>query len=171
MKANKAEIFDELEALSAHYVRVIRSPDQQERFYRDYLEDLTDYPLGAVKAACKAWRHSDSTKFPTPGQLLRFVRANAERDRDRAQPRIDDWRPLSDDEYERLSLYDKIRHQTILGNECRAKAGPMWSGGVGEKGRPAQRSAAKEAWATRAANHFAEAKRLRSFLMRSEQRA
>jgi hypothetical protein len=161
MKSTRAEIIDELEALGQHYMRPVRGPEQQERFLKDYLDDLSEYQISAIKLGCKAWRHSDASKFPTSGQLLRHVRANTatEHRGERAEP----WRPLDDIEYDRLSLRDKIRHQTILGHEAQRKAGPMWANGA-----PAERPPARQTWVTRAENHFAEASRLNGILRRAE---
>lgn len=164
MKAQKHEIVDELQALGQHYIRSIRTPEQEERFLRDYLNDLGSYPLSAIKQGCIAWRNSDASKFPTPGQLVAKVRANLPREQreDRPEP----WRHLTEEEYNRLSLRDKIRHRTILAGELRRKAGPMWA-----NGQPVAAEAMPERWhelMSRSHGHYEEAGRLKATLARAE---
>lgn len=118
----RTEVIDELDALSTHYPRGPRSPDQHMRFLEDYLDDLKDFTNDQVKAACRRWRQSDATKFPTSGQLMNTARS--ERGRDLGDNTA--WRPLTDQEYDALSLDEKIRHQRILASEARGRAKPQF---------------------------------------------
>lgn len=118
----RSEIIDELDALSTHYPRGPRSPDQHMRFLEDYLDDLKDFSLEQVRAACRRWRQSDATKFPHSGQLMGAARAERGRDLGDNTP----WGRLTDADYEALSLPEKIRHQRILASEARGRAGPMF---------------------------------------------
>lgn len=72
------------------------------------------------------------------------------------------WRPISDAEYARLSLTDKIRQHTQMALEARTRAGPMW-----KRGRPAGAEEMSDRWhelIAKAQNHEAEVSRLRAML-------
>lgn len=69
------------------------------------------------------------------------------------------WSAISDAEYDRLSLSDKIRHQRILANVAQCDAGPQ--SGPGRKGIPADKM--PQDWhrfRAKASNHLAEVDRL-----------
>lgn len=160
------EIIEELEALALHYLRPVRTPEQHARALQDYLTDLGDLPVAAIKSGCAAWRKSGAKKYPTPGELRSMATQFAPTHNG---PKARKWEPITDAEYATYSLRDKIRHQTILGDEALAKAGPMW-----RNGGPLTREdmgAAWHQWREAAANHYAEAKRLRETLAEVERRA
>lgn len=159
----KQDIINELEALGAHYIRSVRSPEVQARWVKDYLTDLGDIDLEALRKACAAWRQSEAQRFPTPGQLRTAALAHQPR---QGQASARAWEPISDLAYDALSLRDKIRHQTILGNEAKMKAGPMWVNG---SPAPAEQLPDRwHIWTRQAENHYAEAKRLRNFMQKQE---
>ena len=155
----KRRIIEELEALASHYIRPVRSTGEHERFLADYLNDLSGFPIEAVMKACQDWRKSDASKFPTCGQLLAFARNAMPKG---ANVNNEAWRPLTDDEYDRLTMAEKIRHRTIMAMEAKTKAGPMWRGGypVGPEDMP-------ESWHTLTAisrGHYEEASRMKAKL-------
>lgn len=170
MKTAKQDIIEELDALQEQYwPRPVRTQDQHERFLRDYLRDLDGFAAETVRLACTNWRCSDATKFPTPGQLLKLVKALVPK---LSAESFEPWATITDAAYSALSLSAKIRHHQILGQDERLKAGPMW---IGEKnGRPAAPGELSQAWRThtdRANGHFAEVKRLRDLIIASEKSA
>ena len=77
---------------------------------------------------------------------------------------VDRWESISDSEYEALPLTAKIRHQKILANEAACKAGPMFARSKGGAIALEEMSEDARRWKTKAANHYAEAKRLRLIL-------
>lgn len=167
--AELVEIITELRALENHYsFRVVRSPEEQERFLRDYLADLKPYPIEAIEGGCAMWRRTDAKKFPGVGQLLGCVRQCMPQQR-RESGAEQVWRPLADDEYAALSLRDKIRHHKILASEARTRAGPMWSDGkpVPFEAMPPRYHELRE----KARNHEAEATRLNEFMKRQDHSA
>jgi len=163
--ADRTEIATEIEALAVHCRPPLMEAEKRALWLRDWCEDLAKFPIGAVRVACRKYRNSGATKFPTPGQLVPMVRAEAEQKP--AAERVQPWRPLTDDEYEALSLRGKIEHQRILAGQARRKAGPMWL-----NGRPAGPDELPERWhewTKRAENHEAEADRLRRYLRATPQ--
>jgi hypothetical protein len=155
-------IIEELEALASHYIRPVRSAAEHERFLADYLTDLKAYPMDAIEKACKDWRRSEATKFPTCGQLLAFVRSAMPKQEVYGQL----WAPLAADDYEKLTMAEKVRYLTTLAMDAATKAGPMWV-----NGRPAEPDELPEKWHKWTAiskEHFAEAKRLREKLMEAK---
>jgi hypothetical protein len=171
--AEKSEIIAEIEALTVHCRPPIMDEDVRTCWLRDWCDDLAPHPISAVRLGCRSWRHSGATKFPTPGQLLPLVKANLPTPA-AEQGANEPWRPLSDDEYDRLSLRDKIRHHLIAAHETSCQAGPMWkTPETSTAGRPlpghltaAQMSEDWHSLTARAANHLAEAAHLRSILHR-----
>jgi len=164
--ASKAHVVNEIEALENHFMRPVRQPDQQERWMRDYIEDLKEFPDETVTTACKRWRQSGAPRFPTSGQLRTIcVQIAPVGGGDKVEP----WRPVSDEEYSRMTLREKIRHHSILAHEARGKAGPMWKSG--RHMMPEDMPATWRNWRERASNHDAEVMRLRAFLKTEEQRA
>jgi hypothetical protein len=81
------------------------------------------------------------------------------------------WRPLSEPEYDALSLRAKIRHQLILASDARSKAGPMFRNtqsvmarAGGEHIQASDMPDTWRRWTDIARGHEAEAARLRSYL-------
>lgn len=167
MSSHRIEIIRELRALEQFCTfKSVRTGEENERFLKDYLADIQEFPFEAIQKACQKWRQSGQVKFPTPGQLIPLIRGcMAAEPRDR--PHV--WRELSDSEYEALSLRSKIEHQRILANLARRKAGPMWV-----NGKPATADQLPERWhewSARAANHEAEATRLGRFVRHPQAQA
>jgi hypothetical protein len=169
MSSHRIEIVKELRALEQFCTfKAVRSPEEHERFLKDFLADLQDFPFEAVQKACAKWRKSGSTRFPTPGQLIPLVRESVPDQREN----VDAWRPLSDDEYRNLSVREKIRHHLILAHDAGLKAGPMWRNpATASMSRPMPGHIAPEAmpdsyrrWKEAQAHHLAETSRLREFL-------
>jgi hypothetical protein len=156
----RTDIVDELEALATHYPRLVLSDEQRVGWLKDYLEDLNALPIDAIRLGCRQWRKSAARKFPTIGELLAACRAHVRETRDTFKA----WTPLSDQEYQALSLSDKIRHHTILAGQCEAKAGPQCKD---KRPVPADDMPASwHEWRARAKNHYAEASALREALGR-----
>lgn len=174
MSSHRIEIIKELRALEQFCAfKVVRSGEENERFLKDYLADIEDFPLDAIRQACSEWRKSGATKYPTPGQLIPLIRSKIPEPK---AARIEPWRPLSDDEYQALSLREKIRHHTILAHECSTKAGPMFrsSGPNSGKGQHLTPEDMPPEWhelRRRAQGHADEAKRLRSYLRMQDRSA
>lgn len=165
--ASPSEIIDEIEALTVHCRPPIMSVEQRARWQQDWIGDLGKFPLEAIQSALRQWRQSESTKFPTAGQLLPMIERQSGRDKDRT---YEVWRyDISDEEYRAMSLNDKIRHHKIAAGHCRSKAGPM-----PHLGKPVAKDDMPKAWhewRDRAGNHDAEAQRLRQSIGRWDQRA
>lgn len=160
MASERIEIIKELRALEQFCTfKSVRSGEEQERFLKDYLADIQEYPLEAIQRACAAWRKSGATKFPTSGQLIPLIRQHVSEDRG---PRLQPWRELSDDEYAALPLRDKIRHHEILAHDAARKAGPQWLNG--KPATPEEMPPTWHRWLEIARNHRAEAKRLKAYL-------
>lgn len=171
--AERTEIAEELNALAIHCPPRLMEVEARALWMRDWCEDLADYPISAIRSACRKWRLGGATKFPTGGQLLPLVKAatpSAPTSPD-AQPKP--WTPLADDEYAKLSVREKIRHLKILAHEAGCKAGPMWKNPPGRATmkRPAAGHVALEDmpasyrhWRGIQEGHLAEAKRLQEFI-------
>ena len=160
MSSDRIEIIRELRALEKFCAFPPNmNGEDRERFLKDYLADIQEFPLPAIQKACQKWRQSGQTKFPVPGQLIPLIRGCIA-----AEPvaRERPWGALADHEYEALSLRGKIEHQRILAHQARRKAGPMWL-----NGRPAGPDELPDRWhewTKRADNHEAEAARLSKYL-------
>lgn len=164
--AEKTEIVDAIEALGVHCRPPLMEVEQRTSWMRDWISDLVQFPIEAITNGCRKWRHSGATKFPTAGQLLPLIRASMPAEKVEA---VQQWRPLSDSEYEALSLSEKIRHHQILAHESSLKAGPMW-----RDGRPLhmdQMSPDYHEHMTRSRHHSAEVKRLREYMKRPQDAA
>lgn len=159
MASDRIEIVKELRALEQFCTfKAVRTGEEQERYMLDYLADIQEYPLEAIRKACAEWRKSGVTKFPSSGQLIPMIRKHVTEER--AQP-VREWRPISDEEYERLSVRDKIRHRLILAKEARVEASAKthgWDRNI-LTAPPAYRH-----WMDVAAGHEREAMRLRQFI-------
>lgn len=172
--ATAEEVIGAITALEAHFPTKFLTNDQKKLWMNDWCNDLRPYPLEVVAEACAQWRRFNTGKFPTFAQLSPVL-TRVQGDRAKAgEPRPHEWRPLSDEEYEALSLRDKIRHRLILAHEERRKAGPMFvnrSVGKWIAGEHIPREEMPDAWhehMRRAQNHEAEAARLRSVLYRAK---
>lgn len=167
MSSHRIEIIKELRALEQSCsFRNARTGEENERFLKDYLADIEEFPLEAIKAACADWRKSGSIRFPTSGQLIPMIRAKVPSD---GVSRETAWVELSEDDYAQLDLPSKERHHLIMAQRCEVKAGPMW-----RNGRPLTHNEMPPAWhqlRERAAHHREEAARLRNLYRRAERQA
>jgi hypothetical protein len=144
--------------------------EQRALWTRDWINDLTDFPIEAIRVACRKWRQSGVTKFPTPGQLLPMVRENVAGETGvKYQP----WRPASDEDYRSMPVREKIRERLILSHEAFCKAGPMFRnatvGGVmakaaGDHLTAGEMRSTHEHWTAIGRNHAREAQMLREHL-------
>lgn len=166
--AERVEIVAELEALETHCRAPLMSVEQRQAWMRDWCDDLAEFPIEAIRLACRDWRRGQDRKFPLPGQLLPLVRAKVSQ-RQEGDADNKPWEPLSDLAYDALSLSEKVRHQKILGAEALRKAGPQWANGkpVAADDMPSD----WHTWRRTAANHFDEAKRLEGKLRASRSAA
>lgn len=176
--ASRPEILSAIEALEVHCRAPLMSVDQRSMWLNDWCKDLADFPGNCIEQACRQWRHSGQTRFPTPGQLIPLVRAALPVDRSSADNAV--WRPLSDEEYRGLTIREKIRHQMILSHEARRKAGPMFrntsSGGAmsrasGQHIVPEDMPPIWRKWNSVASDHEAEAARLRKLIREKHEHA
>lgn len=162
--AEPAEIIEEIERLAIHCRPPLMSVEDQARWKMDWITDLKEFPVEAIRQACHRWRNGTDRKFPLPGQLRPLVvMCNPGQS---GGVKLDAWRPLSDGEYGQLTLREKIRHHLILASEALNKAGPMW-----RHGRPLAEADMPDAWRLwkrRADDHYAEAARLRKHLKHEE---
>ena len=171
MSSDRIEIVRELRALEKFCAFPSgMSGEDRERYLKDYLADIQEYPLDAIRNACAEWRRSGSVKFPTSGALIPIIRRFVVQERPQgAEP----WRELADDEYSTLTVREKIRHHQILAHEARRKAGPMFRNTT--RGGPITKTSGQHIpaeempdiwrrWNKIAENHEAEAKRLRGHL-------
>jgi hypothetical protein len=166
--ADKSQIIDAIEALAVHCRPPIMSVPQRELWMRDWCADLASFPAEAITNACRKYRQSEATKFPTPGQLIPLVRLSLP---STTGEKVAEWAPLSDAEYASLSIRDKSRHRSILAHDARIKAGPMYvnrsptlSGATPGHVSAENMPAVWRKWTGIAEAHEAEAKRLREHL-------
>lgn len=171
--ASRNEIIAEIEALETHCRAPLMATDARARWMQDWCADLAEFPADTIRAAMRDYRQSGATKFPSPGLLLPSIRAKLPLDRKGDAPR--EWEPISDAEYDTLTLREKIRHHAISAHEARRKAGPMWRNPPGSSLKKPmaghiQRQDMPAAWRIlmdRAEAHEAEATRLRETLHRA----
>ena len=121
--AERTEISAELNALSVHCRPPIMEIEQRALWLRDWCSDLMEYPIEAVRIACRKWRLSGSVKFPTPGQLMPLVKENLPGE---TVEKLAAWREATEDEYRAMSVREKIREHQILAHDAFTKAGPMF---------------------------------------------
>jgi len=177
--ASPSEIVSEIEALAVHCPPRLMTTEARALWMRDWCSDLSSFPIAAIRAAFTAWRSGENPRFPTAGQVLPMVRANTPRKDGPKVQAPDPWAPISDAEYELLSLSEKVRHLLILAAEARRKAGPMW------KNPPSGTSMARPVaghvhpddvsdqwreWSARATNYEAEAERLKRIIRKEPAR-
>lgn len=114
MSSPRIEIIKELRALEQFCTfKALRTGEENERFLKDYLADIEEFPLDAIRKACADWRRSGATKYPTSGQLIPMIRRHLLEERqggDRPQP----WTAPSEAEYEAMPLREKIRQRRIM---------------------------------------------------------
>lgn len=159
MASDRIEIVKELRALEQFCTfKAVRSGEEQERYMLDYLADVQEYPLEAIRKACAEWRKSGVTKFPTSGQLIPLIRKHVAEEK---PAQNGPWRQISEEEYEGLTLREKIRHRLILASEARRTASTHthgWDRNV------TTAPAAYRHWIDVAAGHDREAMRLGAYL-------
>jgi hypothetical protein len=159
--ADRNDIADAIEALAVHCRPPLMTIEDKMRWVADWCEDLADYPIEAIRAACLRWRNGHDRKFPMPGQLRPLIEAANPKGRSTSIEN-EPWRPLSDDEYRALSITAKIRHQAILMSEALRKAGPMW-----RNGKPAIPDDLPASWhegKRQASHHDSQMRHLRKIL-------
>lgn len=156
--AERLEIVDALESLAVHCRAPIMDVDSKSRWMQTWCEDLMEYPIETIRAACRAWRQSDNTKFPTPGQLLPMVRAGLIKPVSEAANNRS-WSWPSDGDLAAMTLREQRRQYLIMAHQCRGKAGPM--GDDGQHPRPE--------WIGKAKAYDEEAKRVASLISRGAQ--
>lgn len=161
---NRPEIAEALEGLAVHCRPPLMSVDDRSRWMADWCRDLAGFPPESVRTACDRWRNGSDRKFPMPGQLIPLVRAVTVRGPSGGgAPKP--WGPLSDYEYEALSIRDKARHHTLLATAATTRAGPMW-----RHGQPVEASEMPDDWHAlhrTAKGHHEEAARLMEIARRS----
>lgn len=159
MASDRIEIVKELRALEQFCTfKAVRSGEEQERYMLDYLADIQQHPLDAIRKACAEWRKSGVTKFPTSGQLIPLIRKHLAEER---QAPLREWRPISEEEYEGLTVREKIRHRLILAREARVTASTHTHGW--DRNLTTAPAAYKH-WIEVAAGHDKEAMRLGTYL-------
>lgn len=55
-----------------------RTPAEERERWIDWIDDFAAIPVDLVEEACRMWRTTPTERFPTPGQLLAFVKGPAE---------------------------------------------------------------------------------------------
>lgn len=168
--AHKPEIMNEIEGLSVHCRPPLMEANQRTSWLQDWCNDLAEYPIGAVRVACRKWRLSGATKFPTPGQLMPLVRENLPAEKREV---VREWTPADEDTYRAMTVREKIREHQILAQQAYRKAGPIYrntsgSGPIskasGVRLEPSQMSEAHRHWTAEGLRHTQEAQRLRQYL-------
>ncbi|MFZ2252670.1 MAG: hypothetical protein WAW13_00680 [Minisyncoccia bacterium] len=155
--ADRNEIIDALDSLAVHCRPPLMTIDDRSRWMADWCKDLASFPAESIRIACDRWRNGQDRKFPMPGQLIPLVRAvTVKGDGASTAPKV--WGPVSDAEYEAMSLRDKARHQSLLALDATNRAGPQWRNKT-----PIPAEDMPQEWHDlhrKAANHHAEAARL-----------
>lgn len=155
--AEPNEIAELIEGLAVHCRPPVMSANERARWLADWCDDLKDHDADAIAGACRRWREGTDRKFPLLGQLLPLIKASA-RGEDRPAGSNEPWRELTEDEYQALTLREKIRHHRIMASNCGTKAGPQ-----SINHQPVLREEMPETWhfwKNRQANHLAEVERL-----------
>lgn len=125
----------------------------------DYIVDLDGFTFEDVDEACRAWRRSTSKFFPKIGELLAKLRAHTPSSGRLAVPQV--WRPLTDEEIDRLPIWSKVQHHEILAERAFDGDGKVFIR-VGSRDRAKLREDADWREMERVRdNHLAEAKRLK----------
>jgi hypothetical protein len=174
--ASKSEILNEIEALSVHCRPPLMEANHRTSWLQDWCADLAEYPIEAIRIACRKWRLSGATKFPTPGQLVPSIRENLPAEKREINR---EWSPVDDETYREMSIRDKIREHQILAQQAYRKAGPMFRNGTlgGEMSKASgthlsadEMPSAYRHWIAEAQRHTAEASRLRKLISGESQR-
>lgn len=169
--ASREDISSEINSLAVHCRPPLMTADERAAWTVDWINDLVKFPIEAVRTGFRKWRHSGSTKFPTPGQILPLVRDAMPAEKSQA---VTVWRDLSDDEYRALSVREKIRHHQILSHNAYSQAGPMFRN-TSARGAPVSKAsglhltpddmdAAYRKWTDLGKHHAQEAHRLRQYV-------
>lgn len=122
--ADRLEIVDELETLAVHCRAPLMDVESRSRWMASWCEDLQQFPIAAVRTACKAWRQGENSKFPTPGQLLPLVRYALPKPI-RAESAERPWTWPSEADLAAMTLRERRRQYLIMAMETRGKCGPM----------------------------------------------
>ena len=72
VRANRAEIAERVVKMLHHYFIANAPTEAIEAVANDWIAELEEYPLWAIKAACTWWvsRHNpDNARKPVPGQI------------------------------------------------------------------------------------------------------
>jgi hypothetical protein len=131
-------------------------------WWADYTDALADVALTALEEGMAEWVRRPTSQFmPKPGELrgLALSTPNAAQiaydraTKEAARPPARAWSPISDDEYGRLSVFDKIWQHRKMADYERGRAGAQHS-------IPAEMPEKWHHHRALAANHDAEASRL-----------
>jgi hypothetical protein len=129
-------------------------------WWADYTDALGDLTETALELGMREWvRRPDSRFMPKPGELRELALATRP-----AAPTVfrgpapTPWRPLTDEQFDALSLHDKIWNHERMAQHERELAGPQTDA-------PSEMSAKWHAHRARSANHSAEARRLRGLCL------
>lgn len=172
--AQRTEIASEIEALSVHCRPPIMEVEQRASWTRDWCNDLAEFPIEAIRIACRKWRLSGGTKFPTPGQLLPLIRENIPGEK---AEKLNAWSEATAEEYQAMTLREKIRENQILSHEAYTRAGPMFrnlsrgapiSKASGQHLQSDQMSEASQRWRAQGEAYAAEATKLRKLLFEAQ---
>lgn len=167
--ASRPEIIHEIEGLEVHCRAPLMTVDARSRWLADWAHDLEKFPYEAIRDAVADWRKSGNAKFPTPGQIIPMIQAKTRKDSDPKRA-AQKWSDLSQQEYEALSLDEKIRHQRILSERAKFNAGPMYRAGMkwgsGNHMTPDEMPPKWHELQHQADGHSREAKRLKEFTRR-----
>ena len=169
--AQRTEIMDELNALAVHCPPRLMDVEAKALWMRDWCDDLLEFPIEAIRRACRNWRHSGAAKFPTAGTLIPLVRAALPAEK--VEKAVEPWREPTDEEYRAMSVREKIRHHLIMAHEAGCKAGPMWRNPPGGSSMarptaghvaPAEMPDSYSAWRRQQEHHLDRVRELRHHL-------
>lgn len=127
--ADRLDIVNELESLAVHCRLPLMDIDARSRWMQTWCEDLAQFPLDAIKAACRAWRQGEDAKFPTPGKLLPLVRYSLPKPA-RTDVAERPWTWPSEADLATMTLRERRRQYLIMAGETRSKVGPMKADGT-----------------------------------------
>lgn len=164
--ADRNDIIDALDSLAVHCRPPLMSVDDRSRWMADWCKDLGPFPAESIRIACDRWRNGQDRKFPMPGQLIPLVRSVTSKGTSPSDiPKA--WGPVSDDEYEAMTLREKARHQTLLAMDAINRAGPQYrhKHHIDAEDMPPEWHALQK----KAAGHHAEAKRLMTIVRESRE--
>ena len=168
--ADKGEIIDAIEGLAVHCRPPLMSVEDKARWMRDWAEDLSEFPIEAILGATKKWRMSGNTKFPTAGQFMPMLRQLIPSDREGSSG---PWYEAGPEEYEAMTLREKIREQKIRASVAGGKAKQMFRNTSvpgrfsGVHIRAEDMPESHHRWRQIEVDHLREAKRLREIMINS----